>query len=451
ISVDMLDTGIDIPEIVNLVFAKPVYSYIKFWQMIGRGTRLCADLFGPGQDKKKFFIFDHWGNFEYFDEGYTEAEQRTAKSLQQLVFEDRFRLAEVALDAQNAAAFDLATGLMLADVRALPDSALAVKDKWRAVKTVQADGVMSQFAPATKALLQNEMAPLMQWRNIAGSVPAYEFDRICCQLQAELLRGSSRAADLRAELVNRVSQLQINLNPVKVKLAVIERVKSGPFWTAPTVQDIEEVRTELRGIMQYRAAGDGGAGSPPKVIDVAEDESLVERKKYTPKLEGLDLLAYRDRVQRVLTELIDASPALQKIKAGQPVTKPELDEVTSLVVAQEPDLNLSDLIEYFPETAGDLAIAIRSIIGLDAAAVDQRFTAFAQNYRLNAIQLRFLDLLKNHIREYGSIELDRLYDAPFTSLSEEGLDGVFPDQQQADDLIRLVETFAHTRKEPPKT
>ena len=68
ISVDMLDTGIDVPEIVNLVFAKPVYSYIKFWQMIGRGTRLCPDLFGPGKDKTKFLIFDHWGNFEYFDE-----------------------------------------------------------------------------------------------------------------------------------------------------------------------------------------------------------------------------------------------------------------------------------------------------------------------------------------------------------------------------------------------
>ena len=66
ISVDMLDTGIDVPEIVNLVFAKPVKSYVKFWQMIGRGTRLCKNLFGPGKHKKSFLIFDHWGNFEYF-------------------------------------------------------------------------------------------------------------------------------------------------------------------------------------------------------------------------------------------------------------------------------------------------------------------------------------------------------------------------------------------------
>ncbi|MGK4422291.1 hypothetical protein ACSLVQ_28995, partial [Klebsiella pneumoniae] len=74
ISVDMLDTGIDVPEIVNLVFAKPVKSRVKFWQMIGRGTRLCEDLFGKGQDKTVFRIFDHWGNFEYFGQNKPEAE-----------------------------------------------------------------------------------------------------------------------------------------------------------------------------------------------------------------------------------------------------------------------------------------------------------------------------------------------------------------------------------------
>ena len=85
----MLDTGIDVPEIVNLVFAKPVKSYVKFWQMIGRGTRLCEDLFGPGQDKTIFRIFDHWGNFECFEMGYRPAEPTQSKSLMQLVFEER--------------------------------------------------------------------------------------------------------------------------------------------------------------------------------------------------------------------------------------------------------------------------------------------------------------------------------------------------------------------------
>jgi type I restriction enzyme R subunit len=183
ISVDMLDTGIDIPEIVNLVFAKPVFSYIKFWQMIGRGTRLCLDLFGPGEHKKKFLIFDHWGNFEYFDERYAEAEPTAnGKAIQQVLFEDRIRLAEAALAAQDHRAFDLACNLLLQDVRDLPEAATAIRDKWREVKTMQQDGVIRQFDAATVSVLKTVVAPLMQWRNITGHLPAYECDRVCCRL-----------------------------------------------------------------------------------------------------------------------------------------------------------------------------------------------------------------------------------------------------------------------------
>lgn len=443
VSVDMLDTGIDIPEVVNLVFAKPVYSYIKFWQMIGRGTRLCKGLFGPGQDKKKFLIFDHWGNFEYFDEHYTEAETNgNGKSVQQVLFEERIRLAEAAVVAQDHGAFDLACDLLLQDVRDLPDTAIAIRDKWREVKTVQQDGVINRFDAATKSVLLTTIAPLMQWRNITGHLPAYECDLICCRLQTALVKGSSRFDDLRDELVARVSDLQINLNPVKEKIAAIDRVKSGAFWTAPTVAIIEEARRELRGIMKYRGRTSGGTPLPPKVLDVTEDESLVERKQYRPKLAGLELIEYRSRVQGVLTQLIDTTPPLQKIKAGQPVSKEELDKLTAIVLAQEPDLDLTDLLEYYPETAGNLAVAIRSIIGLNAELVNDRFTAFAQQHKLNSTQLRFLDLLKNYIRDFGAIELDQLYETPFTSLDKDGLDGVFPDEQQAEEIIALVESFS---------
>ena len=111
ISVDMLDTGIDIPEILNLVFAKPVKSPVKFWQMIGRGTRLCENLFGPGQHKTVFRIFDHWGNFERFEMGYRPAEPVQSKSVMQLVFEERLTLAETALQRSEIPVFDMARGI----------------------------------------------------------------------------------------------------------------------------------------------------------------------------------------------------------------------------------------------------------------------------------------------------------------------------------------------------
>src|SRR5690606_20844606 len=137
-------------------------------------------------------------------------------------------------------------------------------------------------------------------------------------MQAELLRGSSRFDDLKDELVDQVSSLPINLTQVKVKLPMIERVKSAEFWDAVSVGDLEQVRRELRGVVQYRPATLPPA-APPKVIDVTEDEALIERKRHRVKLEGLDMVAYRNRVHKVLMDLFEGSETLQKIKAGQPV------------------------------------------------------------------------------------------------------------------------------------
>ncbi|HAB38639.1 MAG TPA: restriction endonuclease subunit R, partial [Rhodobacteraceae bacterium] len=131
ISVDMLDTGIDVPEILNLVFAKPVKSPVKFWQMIGRGTRLCQDLFGAGKHKTVFRIFDHWGNFERFETGYRPAEPQQSKSLMQLVFEERINLAELALQKSEVSAFDAIIDLIEHDINDLPESSIAVREKWR--------------------------------------------------------------------------------------------------------------------------------------------------------------------------------------------------------------------------------------------------------------------------------------------------------------------------------
>ena len=137
ISVDMLDTGIDVPEVVNLVFAKPVKSWVKFWQMIGRGTRLCQNLFGQGKDKAEFLIFDHYGNFEFFEEEYKEADAAGSKSLLQTSFESKLDLVKAAMKTNNAQAFDIAVDLITTDINDLPDTSIAVKRELRVVHQLQ--------------------------------------------------------------------------------------------------------------------------------------------------------------------------------------------------------------------------------------------------------------------------------------------------------------------------
>ncbi|MBF4333236.1 DEAD/DEAH box helicase, partial [Vibrio anguillarum] len=131
VSVDMLDTGIDVPECVNLVFAKPIKSKVKFWQMVGRGTRLCENLYGAGLDKKHFLIFDHWGNFEYFKMNPEEDEGSQSKSLPQKVFEAKLILAVEALKKAEMAIFADVVQQIKADIDALNDKTIAVREKWQ--------------------------------------------------------------------------------------------------------------------------------------------------------------------------------------------------------------------------------------------------------------------------------------------------------------------------------
>ena len=442
ISVDMLDTGVDVPACVNLVFAKPVYSYVKFWQMIGRGTRLCPDLFATGKHKTHFQIFDHWGNFEYFEEDYKKTEPTRSKSLTESVFESRIKLAEVALQKQNNDAFELATALISKQIADLPTGTIAVKESWPKVQSVSKEETVHQFDAATKATLAQDIAPLMQWIDISKYEEAYKFDRLIARLQTELIRGGGKFADLCDEVVNQVSSLRINLSQVKVKLKTIERVKSQEFWDEVTVGDLEEVREQLRGIMQFRRT-DERPRFDPIVIDVKEDESEIEHKKHKvrlDKLDELDMVAYRNRVNSVLQAIIDQNETLKKIRLGESVTEADLDDLCSLVLTQEPGLDLNDLMEYFQQ-AESLDQAIREIIGMDADAVKERFTAFVQQHpNLASHQIKFLDLLQNHIAKYGSIKTDELYQPPFTSLHSDSLDGLF-DQRLADELFDIIGSF----------
>ncbi|MFV1966604.1 MAG: DEAD/DEAH box helicase family protein [Pirellulaceae bacterium] len=444
ISVDMLDTGVDVPEIVNLVFAKPVFSFVKFWQMIGRGTRLCENLFGPGKHKTHFLIFDHWGNFQFFEEEYEEAEPARNKSLLQRLFEARIDLAEMALDQGDLKSFDLVAGLVGKDIADLPDKSIAVRDRWKEVHTVKNDHALRQFSPATRALLRQDIAPLMDARNIMGHEPAYQFDQLICKLQAELLKSSASFDDLKADLLALLDDLPMNLNQVRQKAHVIQEVRSTSFWDNVTVARLDRIRQELRGLARYRQSQITGRPAP-KVIDIGEEDDLIERQDYKPRLEGLELAAYRRRVESVLKELFEQNETLRHIKDGDPVSDDDLRSLCSLVLTQDPDLDLQDLLDYYPETAGHLDLAIRTIIGLDPAAVQQRFSEFVQRHTtLNSMQIKFLSMLQNHIAKYGSIELDRLYEEPFTSFAADGIDGVF-DEPQIDDLLKVIVSF-----NPPK-
>jgi type I restriction enzyme R subunit len=438
VSVDMLDTGIDIPSLVNLVFAKPVKSYAKFWQMIGRGTRLCPDLFGPDKDKEYFQIFDHWGNFEYFDELTKEEEPSQAKTLMEQLFEARIAQGEAALAAQSSTALKLTTQQLAADISSLPSDCLSVREKRREIESIKEEGILDGFHASTIAALRSQISPLMQWRSVRKKEAALKFDLLIAQLQEAKLTKSSKADDLRDSIINQILELPINLKQVAEKQASIDKGKAHTFYETADVEDIENLRTELRGIMQYRKRGSAPPREEPVYLNMLRDDG-VQSVVHTPKLEGLDLVAYRNRVESVLSGLIEENPALQKIRQGKPVDPSDLDALAEAVILQAPDVKLKELLKHFPNNARNLALAIRQIVGMDSERVGEHFSEFLRRYpAISSTQIRFLDLLKSHIARYGSIEIDTLYEAPFTNIHIGGVDGVFSDEAQIDDLLNLI-------------
>jgi type I restriction enzyme R subunit len=439
ISVDMLDTGIDVPEVVNLVFAKPVRSYVKFWQMIGRGTRLCPNLFGAGKHKTRFMIFDHWDNFGYFEEEREEEEPSVTKSLLQQVFEARLDLCELAQTRADEAVFKRALALVTADLNdLLACRSVSVQERRAELLTVARPESLTAFAGVTRHTLRDVAAPLMQWRPLGGEEDAWRFDLLVTRAQCELVRASSRFADLRDDVIESVSRLLYQHADVQARGETIARVARKSFWDAVTVADLDAVRDELRGVMKHRQE-DETPRAPPRVIDVTDEDE--RREEVLPRLEGLDLVLYRERVQRVLREHFATEPVLVKIRRGEPVAEGDLRALCDLVVGVDDKANIYRLAGRDPDLRTALAATLRALVGMDAAAVDRGFTAFVTSHpKLSARQMQFLQLLKSHVVTHGGLTLAKLYEAPFTTLHAEGIDGVFAANER-DEILAIVRPF----------
>ncbi|MEO7032379.1 MAG: DEAD/DEAH box helicase family protein [Polyangiaceae bacterium] len=450
ISVDMLDTGIDVPEVVNLVFAKPVKSYVKFWQMIGRGTRLRKDLFGPGQHKTEFLIFDHWSNFWFFDEKYKEKQPSPQKSLLQHLFEGRIELAQSALDKMDQDTFEAAAGLLIGDVRAIRDTnAIDARDKWRELEMLADGDRVHHFAAATKADLLSIAAPLQHLRSIRGDEDAYRFDLLMTRLELELVRGGPNAPkvhDLRARVEEAVELLAKNQNPVKAKADSIKLVRSKVFWDTVQFHELEGLRRELRGIMKYQQPTPATRVAP-QIFDVTDVEFTAEA--YIPRLEGLELVEYKLRVESVLRDHFAENPTLQRIRDGKAVGDDELEDLATLVLKVNDKANVRHLAGHDPETRRSLLTVFRGLVRLDPIAVELAFTDFVHRHpRLTSQQLRFLQVLQNYIAQNGGIEIERLYEPPFTTIHAESMDGIFKDPGDLDQLLAILAAFEPKRAVP---
>lgn len=444
VSVDMLDTGIDVPECVNLVFAKPIKSKVKFWQMVGRGTRLCENLYGPGLDKKHFLIFDHWGNFEHFKMNPDEDEGTQSKSLAQKVFEAKLVLAVEALKKAEMEIFADVIPQIKADIDSLNDQTIAVREKWKLKAQLSEEKRLMQMAPDTKALLFDEMAPLMQWKKTTGESEALRLDLQFLQLQLTKLQQPSKVELEAPPILDKVISLSMHLNEVRSKAATIKQIQQPNYLSDADYFAVEACRHNLRTVIHLRDKGVAPPAPKTPIIDLQEDSGLYETQEIKTDIITVDYEIYRQEVEKTLTPLFESNTVLQKIRGGQAVTEADLSTLNALVHTQNPNVDLHTLKEFFPESTAELDQILRTIVGMDEQQIEHEFTAFVQQVHthLNARQQRFIGMLKNHLCRYGSVDIEALYDAPFNQIDDAGLDGVFPNPAQADVVEQFVRRFS---------
>lgn len=438
ISVDMLDTGIDVPEVLNLVFAKPVKSKVKFWQMVGRGTRLCENLFGPGKDKTKFLIFDHWNNFDYFAVEHDEEEQRQSKSIAQKLFESRVQFASDALGLGDISKFEKMVMLIKQDIDALDDNCIAIKDNWKLKHEFGTLAVLNQFAPNTRTVLLEKIGPLMQWRNIQGQGDALAWDQDILAAQHAALNHPELRDETKARVLFKVKSLSMHLNQVRQKAAVVNALQQDTFWDVMSFAELDKARIELRGVIHLRDKGVAPPATPVLIYDIPENTDLLEIKELKTNIRTVDYEIYRQEVEKTLEPLFNQDPVLQKIRAGESISEDELNQLNALVHTQNARVDLKLLKEFYPESTVGIDQLLRTIIGLDEHAITKRFEIFIQKHHinLNAMQQRFLALLKSEICRTGQMSVSRLYEQPFIALHQDGVDGLFKDEQ-----AQLIATF----------
>jgi type I restriction enzyme R subunit len=456
ISVDMLDTGIDVPEVLNLVFFKIVRSKTKFWQMIGRGTRLCPDLFGPGQHKEFFAVFDFCQNFEFFNQNPDLAEGSLGDSLSKRLFASRVELigeldrllgkdaspapsgdysqpptpissvgepgSKADLEAQCGMLRDELAKRLRDEVNSMSLNNFLVRPKRRLVEKYAADDTWSKLGLDERTELIDDVAGLPS-SLVDDDLPAKQFDLLVFKTQLACLRREKAFDGLRKKVSQIASLLQdlANVPMVAKELELIIDLQSDEFWQDITVPMLETVRRRLRELVKLIELK-----QRPIVYTDFEDEigpgAAIE-------LRGVSVGTDMDRFRLKARHFVRAHQnhiAILKLRRNELLTPTDLAELERMFL--DAGIAAPTEIEQV-QTDGGLGIFVRSLIGLERDAAKRAFDDFLSARNLSADQIEFLNMVIDHLTERGAMDPRLLYESPFTDLNDMGVAGVFSDAE----------------------
>lgn len=443
VSVDMLDTGIDVREIVNLVFAKPVYSYTKFWQMIGRGTRLLEEAkIKPWCVKKDvFLIMDCWDNFEYFKVTPKGKELPPQVPLPVRYAGLRIDKIEKALALRKDDIALKETGLLKRQIEELPARSVIVMEASSDLEKCKDPNFWNHLTDQKIEFLRNAVKPL--FRTISqADFKAMRFRKDLLETSLALLSGEKdKYETLKADVVEQISELPLSVNIVAAERELIEASQAGAFWSAVSDGSFDELGEKLAPLMKFREGHETGNEQVKlNLKDLLHTKEMIE---FGPEHESLSVAKYRELVEQRVRELTEANPILRKIKRGEAVTDEEARTLAEELHDERPHITVELLRRAYDNRKAQFVQFIRHILGIEILesfpeSVTNAVNMFVRSHsNLTGRQLDFLNLLKQYIIERGVLEKRDLIQAPFTQLHPEGIRGIFA-PREIDEILELT-------------
>lgn len=416
VSVDMMDTGIDVPECVNLVFFKKVRSKAKFWQMIGRGTRLCKGLScvdqvdGAYTDKRRFLIFDYCGNFEYFREHKEGYEARETKTLSENIFGKQIKIS-MALQESTFAGENYQTWrnelveTCHKQVTALNPELISVKLRMQYVEKYKKQDAFLSISEGDKGELLTQIAPLVQSEETDEF--AKRFDNFMYGLILAHIEQMPAFKYAKKQLCDTASLLErkANIPQIKEKLPLLQAIHTDVFWDANDILLFEKVRKELRGLIRFLDEDDGGQ----KRIITKLTDPIIDSQEGVQLDTAYDFEDYRAKVNRYVNEHGNTL-AIYKLTHNIPLAAGDYQELERVLTSELG--SKEDYKREFGDTP--FGLLIRKIAKLDHEAAMQAFSAFINDQSLNQKQISFVKKIINHIELNGYMEnVSELTKPPF--------------------------------------
>lgn len=446
ISVDMLDTGVDIPEVCNLVFAKPVFSKIKFWQMIGRGTRADITCFHkhwlPNGEKDYFKIFDFWKNFEYFDMKPEGDQKETGEAITNRIF--RLRLLQLSYfqKKKEKEKAELIKKKLLDDINSLPLKSVSIREHMRDVEKALSPQLWDNIGVEPLEFLKKKIAPLMRFKqnvnyNIASFILKVE------RLRIAILGGNDlEKKRLQKDIGKALDCLPRNLQVVKKKEVLLDSVLSKKFWKSISFDGTQVLLDEFADLMRYKRE----EPKEPIIIDI--DDIIEERKivEFGPNAMHEHVKVYKEKIEKRIKRLAKKHPTIQKIMKNQILTESDLKKLEDTL--NSPELYFTeDVLKQLYE--GTFVQFIKHILGLykeekPEEKIREAFETLLveNNKHYNADQFNFIRTIESVFAKKKHIEFSDFFEPPFTNF---GINAPIPmfEETELNQMVDLCNGLEH--------